>query len=437
MYFWVAEKVVKSPELLVGLLRCSNAKITFEVPYTDRLTGKKYIGDHVFVADGETHSLIPEPGQGTFALDNVKIGIGFHWQRDCRQRFNGALEILPLSTGEMWIINRIDIEEYLKSVIASEMNLAAPEAFLEAHAIISRSWAYAMLQKHDIAPDEEEDCQTETEDKIVRWHDRLDHTLFDLCADDHCQRYQGIPETNAERANLAVENTRGIVLTYQGELCDARFSKCCGGAFEEFETCWEDKSHPYLTSGRDDSDVENLPDLTQESNAEDWMMSSPKAFCNTKDTKALATVLKDYDLETTDFYRWKQDYTQQELCDLIGRYAPRPLGRILNLEPVDRGPSGRIKLLKITGTEATVTIGKELEIRRWLALTHLYSSAFIVERREIGEDGVPGAFRLHGAGWGHGVGLCQIGAAMMSLQGHNAEEILLHYYRGAKLEKQW
>lgn len=428
---------MKTPELLIGLLRCAKAKINFEVPYTEQVSGKRYYGEYEFMPDGETHTFVPVAGTGVFAIDNVKIGIGFHWERDSRQRFNGAVILRPVDGDEMWVLNRIDIEDYLKSVIASEMNPAAPEAFLEAHAIISRSWAYAMLQRRFADPDTDAEGCVESDDIIVKWHDRADHTLFDLCADDHCQRYQGIPDENAERAAQAVGNTRGTVLTYEGELCDTRFSKCCGGVFEEFETCWGNENHPYLVPGRDAADVDNFPDLTQEYNAEEWMMTSPKAYCNTKDAAALATVLKIYDLETTDFYRWKQDYTQKELSDLIARYAPRPLGKILNLEPVDRGPSGRIKLLKITGTEGTLTIGKELEIRRWLAPTHLYSSAFIVERREIDEDGVPGAFRLHGAGWGHGVGLCQIGAAMMSLEGFDAREILLHYYRGAKLEQLW
>lgn len=428
---------MKTPELLIGLLRCEKAKINFEVPYTEPVSGKRYLGEYEFVPDEDTHVFVPAEGTGIFSVNNVKIGIGFHWERDCCQRFNGALVLKPADDGEMWVLNRIDIEDYLRSVIASEMNPAAPEAFLEAHAIISRSWAYAMLERRHADPDNEAEECVESDDTIVRWHDRADHTLFDLCADDHCQRYQGIPEANAERASEAVENTRGTVLTYEGELCDARFSKCCGGVFEEFETCWGKESHPYLAPGRDTADVDRFPDLTRENNAEEWMMTSPKAYCNTKDAEALATVLKNYDLETTDFYRWKRDYTQQELSGLIARYSPRPLGKILNLEPVDRGPSGRIKLLKITGTEGSITIGKELEIRRWLAPTHLYSSAFIVERRDIGEDGVPGAFRLHGAGWGHGVGLCQIGAAMMSLDGLDAREILLHYYRGAKLEKLW
>lgn len=428
---------MKSPELLIGLLQCKKAVINFEGPYIEQHSGGRYQGEYEFVSDGQTRHFVPADGAGVFSVNNVKIGIGFHWERDYRLRYNGALVLRPADGDEMWVMNKIDIEDYLKSVIASEMNPAAPEAFLEAHAIISRSWAYAMLQRRYADPDTDCEQCVECDDTIIRWHDRGDHTMFDLCADDHCQRYQGIPEENVERAARAVENTRGTVLTYAGELCDARFSKCCGGVFEEFDTCWGHEEHPYLAPGRDSADVDNFPDLTQENNAEEWMMTSPRAYCKTADTQALATVLKGYDLETTDFYRWKRDYTQQELCDLIARYAPRPLGKILNLEPIERGPSGRIKLLKIIGTDASITIGKELEIRRWLAPTHLYSSAFIVERRDVDDAGVPGAFRLHGAGWGHGVGLCQIGAAMMSLEGFEAREILLHYYRGAKLEQLW
>ncbi len=436
LYFCLLN-VMKSPELHIGLQRCSKAVITFETPFTEQSTGKVYQGEYEFVPDGDKHIFLPEGQEGVFSVAGVTIGIGFHWERNTRQRFTGGVILLPAGGDELWVINRVDIEEYLKSVIASEMNPSAPEAFLEAHAIISRSWAYAMLQRRHSDPEAEPERPVEDDDMIVRWHDRADHTLFDLCADDHCQRYQGIPGDNAQRAAQAVENTRGTVLTYHGELCDARFSKCCGGVFEEFETCWGKEEHPYLAPGRDYKEVDQFPDLTHENNAEEWMMTSPKAFCNTRDTAALATVLKDYDLETTDFYRWTRDYTQQEISDLVSRYSPRPLGRILNLEPIERGPSGRIKLLKIKGTLGEITIGKELEIRRWLAPTHLYSSAFIVERRGVADDGVPAGFRLRGAGWGHGVGLCQIGAAMMSLQGYCAQDILLHYYRGSKLEKLW
>ncbi len=272
------------------------------------------------------------------------------------------------------------------------------------------------------------------ENEIIRWYDREDHTIFDVCADDHCQRYQGITKASSRQVADAVRATRGQVLAYDdGEICDARFSKCCGGVTEEFQYCWENTPKPYLLAVRDGTGT--MPhDLTKEANAEEWIRSAPDSFCNTSDRKVLSQVLNDYDQETPDFYRWHVTYTQEELAALIKEKTGTDFGGIVDLVPVERGKSGRICRLKIVGTKATLTIGKELEIRRTLSKSHLYSSAFVVDK-EGSKDGLPERFVLTGAGWGHGVGLCQIGAAVMGEQGYGYDRILLHYYRGADIKK--
>jgi len=275
---------------------------------------------------------------------------------------------------------------------------------------------------------------TETADELIRWYDREDHTNFDVCADDHCQRYQGITRASTEIVQQAIQATRGQVLLYGDKICDARFSKCCGGAFEEFQYCWEDVKYPYLVKQRDSKTIQELPDLRIEAEAEQWIRTSPEAFCNTTDKKVLSQVLNNYDQETTDFFRWKVTYQQEELSELITKRSGIDYGQILDLIPMERGTSGRLTKLKIVGTKRTLTIGKELEIRRTLSTSHLYSSAFVVDKKHI-EDGVPSSFTLTGAGWGHGVGLCQIGAAVMGEQGYKYNDILLHYYIGASIDK--
>ena len=376
-----------------------------------------------------------EPSEnGYFELKGVTIGVNFHWERKEDQRFSGALHLI-VENGKLTAVNVLPVEDYLLSVISSEMSATASLELLKAHAVISRSWLLAQIDKNKRITEEHEDykaCEEGGEDEMIKWYDREDHVNFDVCADDHCQRYQGITRQSTERVRDAINATSGEVLTYGGELCDARFSKCCGGVYEEFENCWEPKHYDYLEARRDGEDEMNFPDLTKEAAAEEWILTSPKAFCNTTDAQILSQVLNNYDQETTDFYRWTVEYTQEELSALILRRSGVDYGQILDLQPVARGTSGRLYKLKIVGTKKTLTIGKELEIRRTLSPSHLYSSAFIVERHDV-KDGVPGKFVLRGAGWGHGVGLCQIGAAVMGEKGYNYKEILLHYFINANI----
>uniref|UniRef100_UPI00359F6A42 SpoIID/LytB domain-containing protein n=1 Tax=Prevotella heparinolytica TaxID=28113 RepID=UPI00359F6A42 len=374
-----------------------------------------------------------------FELLDVTIGINFHWERKEDQRFLGALKII-VEDGKLTAINVVKVEDYLTSVISSEMSATASLELLKAHAVISRSWLLAQIQKNREIAEAKTDYSafTQTEEELIRWYDREDHTRFDVCADDHCQRYQGITRASTEIVKQAIAATYGRILMYDGKICDARFSKCCGGVFEEFRYCWEDAKHPYLAKQRDysvNSQKPTPPDLTQEAEADRWIRTSPEAFCNTTDKRILSQVLNNYDQETTDFYRWKVVYTQDELSALILKRSGIDYGQIIDLVPVARGTSGRLWKLKIVGTKKTLTIGKELEIRRTLSASHLYSSAFVVDKEELSPEGIPGRFVLTGAGWGHGVGLCQIGAAVMGEQGYRYDDILLHYYIDAQIEK--
>lgn len=362
-----------------------------------------------------------------FELYDVVIGINFHWERKEDQTFSGALKII-VEDGRLTAINIVPVETYLTSVISSEMSATASLELLKAHAVISRSWLLAQISKNkECMPIEK---GTLTEDELIRWYDREDHSNFDVCADDHCQRYQGITRASTPLVRQAVEETKGKVLEYDGHICDARFSKCCGGAFEEFQYCWEDVRQPYLSRQRDSKKHTRLPDLRIEAEAEQWIRTSPEAFCNTKDKKILQQVLNNYDQATVDFYRWKVIYTQEELSKLVFERSGIDYGTVMELIPLERGTSGRLMKLKIVGSKRTMVIGKELEIRRTLSLSHLYSSAFVVDREED-------RFILTGAGWGHGVGLCQIGAAVMGEQGYKYDDILLHYYIRAAINKRY
>ena len=321
------------------------------------------------------------------------------------------------------------------------MSATASLELLKAHAVISRSWLLNKLRieneklKNTMPSNSAANSQFSIlNSQFIKWYDHEAHKNFDVCADDHCQRYQGITRASTEIVKEAIHATRGQVLTYNGQICDARFSKCCGGAFEEFQYCWEDVKHPYLVKQRDSKTTAFLPDLRMETEAEKWIRSSPEAFCNTTENKILSQVLNNYDQETTDFYRWKVEYTQEELAKLIFQRSGIDYGQVIDLIPIERGTSARISKLKIIGTKKTLIIGKELEIRRTLSPSHLYSSAFVVDKTEV-KNGIPGKFILTGAGWGHGVGLCQIGAAVMGEQGYAYDEILLHYYIGAAIEK--
>ena len=366
----------------------------------------------------------------SFTLKDVVIGINFHWERKENQEFQGALKLI-VEDNQITAINLIKVEDYLTSVISSEMSATASLELLKAHAVISRSWLLAQIEKNKeiIADKTEYSTFSETENEFIRWYDREDHAHFDVCADDHCQRYQGITRasSNIDTVKRAIAETRGEVLISEDKICDARFSKCCGGAVEEFQNCWEDTRFSYLTKLRDDVDTDKLPDLTIEAESLKWIKTRPEAFCNTQDKKILGQVLNNYDQETVDFYRWKVTYTQDELSALILRRSSIDFGVIQDLIPIQRGTSGRLIKLKIVGSKKTLIIGKELEIRRILSTSHLYSSAFYVEREGK-------LFTFIGAGWGHGVGLCQIGAAVMGEKGYSYDKILLHYYTGADIK---
>ncbi len=368
-------------------------------------------------------SFTPVDGKGTFEIKDVVIGVNFHWQRKENQKFQGSIHFI-VENNNVTIINELPLEDYLCSVISSEMSANASLELLKAHAVISRSWLLAQINKHNsISSDSSNQYNsfTETDTERVRWYDREDHTNFDVCADDHCQRYQGITRQTNPNVAKAVAETKGQVLTYNGELCDARFSKCCGGVLEQFENCWESKQYKYLLALRDSKNPADFEDLRFNNRAANWIESRPDAFCNTTDKGILSQVLNNYDQETTDFYRWTVKYSKAELSALVRERSGIDFGEIVDLLPLERGTSGRIVRLKIVGTKKSMVIGKELEIRRTLSKTHLYSSAFTVHRSDYG-------FILYGAGWGHGVGLCQIGAAVMATQGYKYEQILTHYF---------
>ena len=435
---------MKEPKVQVGIL--SEPQIEFILLNSYHIKGKEIAGRQVVAyVDGQIRwqghlydELLFEPmheESDAFELLNVTIGINFHWERKEDQRFMGALKII-VENEKLTGINVIHVEDYLTSVISSEMSATASLELLKAHAVISRSWLLAQIHKNKAITASQSlySAFTQTDQELIRWYDREDHTHFDVCADDHCQRYQGITRASTEMVRQAIAATRGQVLMWEGNICDARFSKCCGGAFEEFQYCWEGIKHPYLSKQRDSKTGSGLPDLRVESEADQWIRTSPEAFCNTKDKKILSQVLNNYDQETTDFYRWKIEYKQDELSELILKRSGIDYGQILDLIPVERGTSGRLVKLKIRGSKRTMTIGKELEIRRTLSTSHLYSSAFVIDKADIVDD-VPGRFILTGAGWGHGVGLCQIGAAVMGEQGYPYDTILLHYYIGATIDK--
>ena len=442
---------MEAPVVNVGIMTEKAVSFVFHGEYVHTETGKFLTGEQRalfvngnIVFNGKLFKEIffePASPTSSFELKAVTIGRNFHWQRQEDQCFKGAFNLVAGENGIV-VINQVDVEEYLTSVISSEMSAEASKELLKAHAVISRSWLLAQIEKNFrlVGKEEKQQSYYRDNEQLIRWYDREDHTIFDVCADDHCQRYQGITRASNEAVVEAVKATRGQILTSGDDICDARFSKCCGGATEEFEYCWEDKHLSYLTSIRDIA-PENLsgirpalPDLTREEEAEKWIRSNPPSFCHTEDEEILRQVLNDYDRETTDFYRWRVEYTQDELSGLIEENLKTDFGSILDLIPVERGRGGHISRLRIVGTQETLVIGKELEIRRVLSHTHLFSSAFVVDKEDL-HDGIPGRFVLHGAGWGHGVGLCQIGAAVMGAKGYRYDEILKHYYDGITIRK--
>lgn len=408
----------RQPEVSVGIVSGQKISFMLNAPYMAK--GEELVGEQTveffeggILWNGNQYRelvFVPRSRSSSFSLCDVTIGVNFHWERKETQTFNGTLRFV-VEADQIVAINELSVENYLASVISSEMKDTSSIELLKAHAVISRSWLLAQMEKRQQMKTGGNNFFSfiKKDDELIRWYDREDHTIFDVCADDHCQRYQGITRAASKAVEKAVAATQGRILVYGGEICDARFSKCCGGVTEEFQYCWEDSPKPYLSAVED-------------------------PFCNTTDKKVLAQVLNDYDQETPDFYRWKVEYSQEELAAIIREKMKEDFGDIIDLIPLERGTSGRIWKLKIVGTKKTFTIGKELEIRRTLSETHLYSSAFDVER--IGDkDGVPEKFVLHGKGWGHGVGLCQIGAAVMGEQGYKYDEILLHYYKGAEIKK--
>ncbi len=433
------------PKIKVALLqKFTEAHLKLEgsffLPEGRTMTGElsaRAADGQIILTDAEGTEVIRQkeillsPDQSTetfFTVHNIKIGIDFHWQRYQEQSFHGALLLIGQNETSFNLINIIPLESYLASVISSEMSAEAPLEFLKAQAVTARSWLVAMLAK-------KESIRTRPrrkEDEILAWQDVNDHQGFDVCADDHCQRYQGITRIISENVARSIDTTRGIFLTSNGQICDARYYKCCGGQTDVFPTAWEDASFPYLVSITDHA--EKRPPITSEKDAAEWLRSSPTAYCNTSDLDTLRLILPAFDLETLNFYRWRVDFTRQELEEILKEKSGIDFGILQNLEAVKRGPSGRICRLKIEGSLRTVIVGKELEIRRWLSPTHLLSSAFVVTT-ERSTDGRVVRFILDGGGWGHGVGLCQIGAAIMAVQGFKAEDILAHYFTGALLKK--
>jgi stage II sporulation protein D len=373
--------------------------------------------------------LLSAADETSFTVSDVKIGIDFHWQRSQEQSFRGDLFLSACSDSSFNLINEISLEDYLESVISSEMSAQAPLEFLKAQTITARSWLVAMLAKKKTA---RSNPASKKENEIIVWQDVNDHMGFDVCADDHCQRYQGITRIISENVHTAIKDTRGLFLVYAREICDARYYKSCGGQTEVFSTAWEDKSTDYLKSITDD--IGQHPPIQSEAQAKEWLFGRPQAYCNTQDLELLGRILPAFDQETPDFYRWQVIYKRQDLEEIIRKKSGIDFGTLQNLIPLERGPSGRIFKLKIEGSKLSVIVGKELEIRRWLSESHLLSSAFVVSKTNA-VDGSVESFSLAGGGWGHGVGLCQIGAAVMATNGFNAEEILAHYFTGAKVQK--
>ena len=443
----------KQPNVNVGIVSGQKIHFSLNKPYLakgEMVTGEQEVAfsEGGILWNGNQYSSLtfhPQSADASFSLSDVTIGVNFHWERKETQTFLGTLHFV-VESDKICAINELPVERYLESVISSEMSATSSLELLKAHAVISRSWLLAQMKKRREVAESGNNFFSfvKKDDRLIRWYDREDHTIFDVCADDHCQRYQGITKETSPHVAEAIRQTKGQILMDGDDICDARFSKCCGGVTEEFQYCWEDTQKNYLSSVRDiiqgvksvgSASPAPLPSLQDEAAADAWIRSNPPAFCNTTDKKILSQVLNDYDQETADFYRWKVTLTQEKLKQLLDEKLKMNFGDILDLQAEERGKSGRISKLRIVGTEKTFVIGKELEIRRALSDTHLYSSAFVVDRCDIDEKGVPQRFDIIGAGWGHGVGLCQIGAAVMGEEGFDYDAILLHYYQGAEIKK--
>lgn len=427
------------PEIQVGILSDPTISFLLKEPYLfhdEPVSGKQTVScqDNRLLWNGKLYDqieLTPE-GEGCFSLPEVTIGIQFHWQKKEEQTFKGGIRLL-CHQDKVVFINKVKVETYLSSVICSEMNSECPYEFLKASAIISRSWVLSQILQKNEKRSSTGICGYSKEQEIIRWYEQSDHKLFDVCADDHCQRYQGIGRIKSGKSLQAVTETQGEVLLFDGEICDARFSKCCGGMTEEYAYCWDDRKIPYLIS-HSDSIPSTRGQLSSETAAEQWIKETPSCFCNTQDATLLKQILNHYDQSTQDFFRWKVTYTQSEISRLLKEKMQVDFGTVLDIVPIERGPGGHISRLKIIGSLCTRIVGKELEIRKMLSQSHLYSSAFIVEKGE-NKDGAPQHFTLYGAGWGHGVGMCQIGAAVMGKKGYDYRQILAHYYPHAIIKK--
>lgn len=438
--------MIKEPKIAVGIMADTTIKFEFLHPFIHENTtyqagqykakavdGLITISDNANNEIGRFKQLIfIGLNDGCFTLEGVTIGINFHWEQQENQTFEGDLEF-KIIDNKIEVINHILLEKYLLSVISSEMSATSNTEFLKTHAIISRSWLMAQLENSKIKTAYP---KIATDSTIETWFDREDHNHFDVCADDHCQRYQGVSKASTAAVKTAIEATRGLFITHNNKVCDARFYKCCGGATEQFEDVWQPTPHSYLTKVWDgENKSNNFGDLTNENAASKFILSKPDVFCNTSDREILSQVLNDFDQTTADFFRWEVNYTQDELSTLIKKRSGIDFGTIIDLIPQERGKSGRIKRLKIIGSKKSMTIGKELLIRKYLSESHLYSSAFVVKKTTGNADEAPSAYTLNGAGWGHGVGLCQIGAAVMSVKGFTHNKILAHYFPTSELKK--
>lgn len=440
----------KEPLISVGILRARQIEFELYGDFKSYGIRKTFSGrfiaelgnDKIVFRQGAerlevSNEIIFEPQEvrlESFLIKNVVIGNKFHWQRKENERFIGSLKIVK-DDSHITVINILPVEDYLTSVISSEMSTKSSMEALKAHAIISRSWLFSQIKKAKTSG-EKRKTEYNSENEHLKWYDREEHKLYDVCNDDHCQRYHGITKVISGVASQVIEFTRGIVLKYEDEICDARYSKCCGGISESYENVWEPVKHDYLKPAIDHKfELENYnTDLTVEENAIKWIKGNPSAFCNTTDKNVLSQILVDFDQATEDFYRWQVEYSQEEISKLILENSGIDFGDIIDLVPVERGASGRLIKLKVEGTKKTLIIGKELEIRKFLSPSHLYSAAIVIEK--VGEDkGLPKKFIIHGAGWGHGVGLCQIGAAVMAAKGYMFDEILLHYFSDVKLKR--
>lgn len=429
----------KEPLISVGIVTADEVQVALNGQY--RIQDKEYYFAETVIISSKNGGLLLsaknleikenaieiQPLESSIiCIENVVIGKQFHWEKKEIQSFEGRFRFLK-EDSMVTAINEIELEKYIASVISSEMSSANHPELLKAHAVMSRSWLMAQI----LNSSSNREKRIESPDKIIRWYDREDHDLFDVCADDHCQRYQGIGKIKNMAAIEAVKSTRGIFLTTENQICDARFSKCCGGISEAYDNIWDSKEVTYLHAVRDHQ-TENIPDLTLETDIENWILASPDSFCNTENAVILDQILPDFDRKTQDFYRWKISYTNGELSKIIHKKSGIDFGRIEDLISLKRGKSGRIIELQITGEKTQMIVGKELEIRKWLSPTHLYSSAFVVNKK--GDKEYPETFELTGAGWGHGAGLCQIGAAVMALKGYDHTEILAHYFRNATIK---